>query len=91
LLRSAISNEGAARMMRDVFTHVVLQQLVRAIDVDHAERRANFVASQLFGLALVRYVIRLKPIAGMSPDEIARWIGPTLQRHLQGKAPDGPL
>ena len=88
LLRSAITNEGAARMMREVFVHLVLQQLVRALDIDTADRRANFVASQLFGLALVRYVLRLKPVVAMSPDEIARWIGPTMQRYLEYPAPE---
>ncbi len=87
LLRSAVSNEQAARMMRDVFVHLVLRQLVRALDIDHADRRANFVASQLFGLVLVRYVLRLQPLAVMSPEEVARWIGPTIQRYLESDLP----
>jgi AcrR family transcriptional regulator len=87
LLRSAVSNEAAARMMRDVFVHVVLRQLVRALDVDQVDQRANFVASQLFGLALVRYVLRLRPVATMSVEEIARWVGPTIQRYLEEPLP----
>jgi len=86
LLRSAMSNEGAAKMMRDAFVHVVMRQLVRALDIDHAERRASFVASQLFGLVLVRYVLRLLHVAAMSPHEVARWIGPTIQRYLERPA-----
>ena len=85
LLRSAITNEGAARMVREVFVRVVLRQLVRSLKLDDADRRANFVASQLFGIAIVRYVLRLQPVAAMAPDEIARWMGPTIQRYLRGK------
>jgi len=86
LLRSAMSNEGAAKMMRDAFVHVVLRQLVRTLDIDHAERRASFVASQLFGLVVVRYVLRLRPVATMTADEVAHWIGPTIQRYLERPA-----
>jgi len=64
----------------------VVRQLVRALDIDHNERRATFVASQLFGLVLVRYVLRLRPVAAMTPHEVARWIGPTIQRYLERPA-----
>jgi AcrR family transcriptional regulator len=85
ILRAAVSDEGAARMLRDTFVHVVRRQLMRSLDLDHAERRAGLVASQLFGLVLVRYVLRLEPISTMRPDEIARSIGPTIQRYLEGE------
>jgi AcrR family transcriptional regulator len=83
LLRSAVSNEGAARMLREVFVHLVLRQLVRTLDLDQPDRRASLVATQLFGLVLVRYVLRLQPVASMGADEVARWIGPTMQRYLE--------
>ena len=87
LLRSAVSNGHAAKMMRGVFVHVVLRQLVRALDIDHPDRRASLVASQLFGLVVVRYVLRLPAVTAMSPDEVSRWIGPTIQRYLESDAP----
>jgi len=87
VLRAAVSNERAARMMREVFVHLVLRQLVRTLDLDEPDRRASLVASQLFGLVLVRYVLRLEPVASMSPDEIAQWIGPTMQRYLEAGHP----
>lgn len=87
LVRSAVTNETAARMLRDVFVHVVLQQLVRALDIDRAERRASLVASQLFGLVLVRYVLRLPAIVAMGPEEVARSIGPTIQRYIESDLP----
>lgn len=87
LLRAAASNEGAARMLRDAFVQIVLRQLVRALDVDHVERRASVIASQLFGIVLVRYVLGLPPITGMNSAEIARWIGPTIQHQLERKLP----
>jgi AcrR family transcriptional regulator len=82
VLRAAVSNERAARMMREVFVHLVLRQLVHTLEIDEPDRRASLVASQLFGLVLVRYVLHLEPVASMSPDEIAEWIGPTIQHYL---------
>jgi AcrR family transcriptional regulator len=83
VLRAAVTNERAARMVRDVFVHLVLRQLVRTLDIDQPDRRASQVASQLFGFVFVRYVVRLEPVASMTPQEVAGWMGPTLQRYLE--------
>jgi len=56
------------------------------------EQRRALVASQLVGLAWARYLLRLEPLASASPDEVARWIGPTLDRYLREPLPpaEGP-
>src|SRR5207237_8231849 len=56
------------------------------------EQRRALVASQLVGLAWARYLLRLEPLASASPDEVARWIGPTLDRYLRERLPpaEGP-
>lgn len=40
--------------------------------------------SQLLGLALTRYVLRLPPVVALSPAEIVEEVGPTIQRYLAG-------
>ncbi len=82
LIRSVVSHEGAAKMMREFFTHAVLGKIVSSLDISDPERRASLVASQLFGLAVVRYVMKLEPIASATPDELATWVGPNLQRYF---------
>jgi AcrR family transcriptional regulator len=47
-------------------------------------RRRALVSSQLMGLALTRYILRMPPISTASPVEIARWAGPTLDNYLFG-------
>jgi AcrR family transcriptional regulator len=44
------------------------------------------VASQLMGLAWVRYVLRLEPLASAPVDEVAALIGPTLDRYMSAGA-----
>jgi AcrR family transcriptional regulator len=52
--------------------------------------RVQFVASQLLGVVMARYILRLEPFASLSAEQIARTIAPNLQRYLTGNLPDGP-
>ncbi|MGK2865969.1 MAG: TetR family transcriptional regulator [Mycobacterium sp.] len=49
--------------------------------------RVQFVASQLVGVVMVRYILELQPFAGLAPDVIAETIAPNLQRYLTGDLP----
>jgi AcrR family transcriptional regulator len=51
--------------------------------------RIQFVASQLVGVLLARYILELEPFASLPADQIARTIAPNLQRYLTGDLPDG--
>jgi AcrR family transcriptional regulator len=82
LIRSVVGNESAAAMMREFISREVLGRLARALQVDQPELRASLAASSLIGLAMVRYVVRLEPLASASSDQIARWVGPTIRRYL---------
>lgn len=84
LLRSAVSDERAAASLRDFLTRVVLRPLAEAAGGEDARLRAALVASHMLGVAVTRYVVRLEPVASAPPDELARTIGPSLQRYLTG-------
>jgi hypothetical protein len=45
------------------------------------------VASQLIGLVMARYVLRVEPLASASPESLVAAIGPTVQRYLTGDIP----
>ncbi|OBH46123.1 TetR family transcriptional regulator [Mycobacterium mantenii] len=51
--------------------------------------RIQFVASQLVGVVMARYILQLEPFASLPPDQIAQTIAPNLQRYLTGDLPDG--
>lgn len=84
LLRSAVRNEFAARMLREFITTQIMRRVLTHLDLDPAEipTRASLVASQIIGLAMMRYVIKLEPLASAAPDAVAAAIGPTLQRYI---------
>ena len=83
LLRSSTTNAEAAQRMREIFTTQLLPVIAMVSPAD-AARRAALIATQVLGLALCRFVLRLPPIAAMSRDEIVAWLGPTVQRYLTG-------
>ncbi|MGN9765040.1 TetR/AcrR family transcriptional regulator [Micromonospora sp. SD12] len=86
LLRSAVSNEWTARLLREFLVTQVLRRVLDHLDVDPDELplRGSLVASQLIGLAMMRHVVRLEPVASAAPETLVAAIGPTVQRYLTG-------
>jgi AcrR family transcriptional regulator len=82
LIRSAVGNEEGAALLRAFVTREVLGRLASALELDQPQLRAALVASQLIGLAMIRYVVRVEPLASARTDELVAWLGPTLQGYL---------
>jgi AcrR family transcriptional regulator len=83
LLRAAATSTVAADKMLDLFTEQVAPALGAAA-VDRPAERAALVGSQVLGLALSRYVLRVPPLVAMSHDELRNRIGPVLTHYLTG-------
>jgi AcrR family transcriptional regulator len=82
LVRSVVASESAAALMRDFVSREVLARVALALELDHPQLRASLAASQLIGIAILRYVVRVEPLASAPPAELAEWIGPSLQRYF---------
>jgi AcrR family transcriptional regulator len=94
LIRSAASNEGASRMLREFLTRTILGRIATRLTAPDPTLRAALVASQVIGVMMARFVLRLEPLASADPDLIARAIAPNLQHYLTGdlggdREPDG--
>jgi AcrR family transcriptional regulator len=87
LLRSVASNEQAAEALRQFVTREVLERLAAILVLDRPQLRAALAGSHLIGLAMARYVIRIEPIASASREELARAVGPSIQRYFDGPVP----
>jgi AcrR family transcriptional regulator len=83
LLRSSTTNAEAAQRMQEIFAGQLLPVIAKISPAD-APRRAGLIATQVLGLALCRYVLRIPPVVAMSRDEVVEWLGPTIQRYLGG-------
>lgn len=87
LIRSATSNEQAATMLREFITREIFGNVTAGLEVPQPQLRASLAASQMMGVALLRYVLRMEPLASLPGDRLADIIGPTLQRYLTGDLP----
>ena len=86
LVRSAVNHEWSARLLREFVLTKIIRRVVGSFDmpVEEREARGALVASQVIGLVLTRYVLKLEPNASASPDALAAAVGPTIQRYLTG-------
>ena len=55
--------------------------------LDRPELRMPLVASQVVGLILIRYVLRVEPLASLPPDQLVATYAPTIQRYLSDPLP----
>ena len=83
MLRSAMSNEVAATLLRQFATRTILSRVVAKLDLPDRELRAEAVISHLVGIAIMRYVVRLEPIASTSNEELAALVGPVIQKYFE--------
>ncbi|MEV4253181.1 TetR family transcriptional regulator [Spirillospora sp. NPDC049652] len=82
MLRTAMTNERAAALMREFITSALLERVAAARDVPLLRLQA--AVGQLVGVMIVRHVIQVQPLASASPEELVELIAPTLQRYLDG-------
>lgn len=84
LIQSVAGHEEAARMLREFVQNVLVGPIVGAVAPDRHELRGNLVGSQLLGLGMARYMLKLEPLASAGHDVVVAAIAPTLQRYLTG-------
>jgi AcrR family transcriptional regulator len=85
LLRSVATSEQAAEMLRQFVTRELLRRIAATLDVPRAKERAALAASHLLGLAFLRYIIKLEPIASMDREKLAREVGPVIQHYFEDR------
>lgn len=89
LLRSSITDDRAIAKLQEIFAGQVMPAVLRLGDPQDAPRRAGLLATQVLGIALTRYILKLPPVVAMTKEELVTSVGPTLQRYLTS-APDTP-
>jgi AcrR family transcriptional regulator len=93
LLRTAATSDEGATMLREFAADAVLSRIAQAArkasDDPDGDFRAALLASQVLGLALTRYVLRLPALVQAGNAELAAAIGPTMDRYLAGEVRRG--
>lgn len=83
MMRSAMTNEQAAAMTRQFLRQALLNRLVATLGV--SPLRAEAVMSHVIGTMMMRYVLRLEPLASVGEEELVGMVAPTLQRYFDGE------
>ncbi|MCV7219895.1 TetR/AcrR family transcriptional regulator [Mycolicibacterium elephantis] len=87
-LRSLLAGSDVA-LIRSFLQEVITTELGPRVDnpPGSGRIRVQFVASQLVGIVVARYILELEPIRSLSPEQIADTIAPNLQRYFTGELP----
>ena len=84
IVRSAVTNETAATVFRRLVAAQLLRRIADQLDLPDAELRAELAAAQLVGTAMLRYVIKVEPLASTDIEQIIARVAPVVQSHLTG-------
>ncbi|CAM5357097.1 hypothetical protein STENM223S_06958 [Streptomyces tendae] len=79
MVRSAAIHRAAAARLRETATDILARALSGVITGENAKLRTSMVATQLIGLAMMRYVALLEPLSSADTDTVVRYYGRALQ------------
>ncbi|MEU3608782.1 TetR family transcriptional regulator [Streptomyces sp. NPDC035033] len=82
VIRSAVTHEAAAKVLRSFVLRRLLERIAAGLAVPDPKFRAELAASQMIGIVILRYVIQVEPLASADPERIVAEVAPTLQRYL---------
>ncbi len=84
LLRTALGNKAATPLLAGFLSRELLGRIAGSAGGEDADLRAGLVASQVIGMLVGRYVLRLPALAEASVDDLAVRVGATIQTYFDG-------
>ncbi|GAA2037601.1 TetR family transcriptional regulator [Agromyces tropicus] len=97
MLRSAVQDPGYADGIRQFLLSRAIMPVVRRVapesrdgepDPERLAQRASLAASQVIGLIMARYFLRLEPLASADHEWVVAHVAPTVQHYLTGPIVD---
>lgn len=85
VFRSAIAHESAALLLRQFARRVMLARIAPSLEGPGAELRVEAALAHLLGLAMMRYAIRLEPMASAPVEEVIALVAPGVQRYFESE------
>ncbi|GAA3051598.1 TetR family transcriptional regulator [Streptomyces olivoverticillatus] len=76
IVRSAVANETAATVFRDLVSSRLMLRIADELDVPEAGLRSELAAAQLVGVTMLRYVIKVEPLASADLDQVVALVAP---------------
>ncbi|HEX2804589.1 MAG TPA: TetR family transcriptional regulator [Kineosporiaceae bacterium] len=85
LLASALTSQDAARLLREFLAREIFGRVAAELGSDDPQLRAALAASQMVGVIVARYVVKIEPLASADQEDLVPILGPTIQRYLYGQ------
>ncbi len=87
LARAGVSAGQAVTGLQEFIEIGVVDRIAGTIGVPDARMRASLITSYLMGVAIMRYGVRLEPLASASEEEVIRMVAPVIQDLLDPRRP----
>jgi AcrR family transcriptional regulator len=82
MVRAGAGASKATASLREYLESAVVDRVVAVLGVPDARMRVSLATSYLLGIASMRYVLKIEPIASASEDEIVALVAPAVQAAL---------
>jgi AcrR family transcriptional regulator len=83
MIAAAVADPVVARILREVVETEMIARIAERIGGPDATARAAMAAIHTSGLLFARHILRLEPLASMSPDEIVARLAPAMRAVLR--------
>ena len=84
IVRNAVTREDAAHLTAEWVEQAMVGRLAARTQDPSAPLRAILAHSALVGLVMIRYVVRIEPLASAPVEVVVKTVGPSIQRYLMG-------
>ena len=71
-------------MLREFLTRELVGRVTKALDAPEPRLRASLIASHMLGIAMMRYVVRVEPLASARPERVVALVAPAIQGYIDG-------
>lgn len=82
LLRSSMTSDEGARVLREFLSREVFGRIAAATGVPDPQLRGSLAGAQMLGVAVMRYVLKLPALVEVPNEVIVERLGPVLQAQL---------
>ena len=84
MVRASVNSARAGQAFYRVLNRTVVNPAAKATGVHASALKIELVCGQLVGLAMMRYVLQVEPVASVPAEEIVRQFAPALRATLKG-------
>lgn len=89
MVQGSTDSEGTGRRLYVVINRLVVHPMVQRTGVPASSTRWELAISQLIGIAVLRYVVRLEPIASATIEEVVELSAPSIRVVLRPPGQSG--